>query len=413
MIEQFYEHPYALRHLRSGATGLHMDAYAGHIADTGFTHHTSREKLRGAAHLGHWLDKQGLNLACLDEAVLERFFAHFSGCTCVRRNKGSYRNYYAAARCFLAWAREVGAVQTPAPVPPPIPPLIAQFERWMLQHRNVSPVTLQDCYRLPLRRFLDAVGDDPSTWNAGAIRRFIIERARCTGPSSAKKAVTAVRMLLRYAAMMGRSSPNLVDAPPKIAHWRLGALPAFVPPEDVQRIIDATEPTTRQGRRDRAMLLLMARLALRAGDVAALTLSDIDWEDATVTVTGKARQACRLPLPQDVGDAILEWLVDGRPEHDDDHVFLTLRAPVRPLDHSAPSAMAARVTKRAGVNVPTTGSHVLRHSTATALLNEGMSLPGIGALLRHSNLDTTTVYAKVDVGLLSSLARPWPMEVTP
>ena len=413
MIEQFYKQSYALRHLRSGATGPHMDAYASHVAATGFTHHTSREKLRGAAHLGHWLDKQGLDLAFLDEDVLEDFFAHFSGCTCVRKNKGDYRNYYAAARCFLAWAREVGAVKTAAPEPPPVPPLIAQFEGWMLLHRNVSPVTLHDCYRLQLRRFLDAVGDDPSTWDAGGIRQFIIERARCTGPSSAKKAVAAVRMLLRHLAITGRCSPYLVDATPKIAYWRLSALPTFVAPEDIQRIINAADPNTRQGRRDRAMLLLMARLAMRAGDVAALTLSDIDWADATVTVKGKARHASRLPLPQDVGEAILAWLVDGRPEHDDDHVFLTLRAPVRPLDHSAPSAMAARLTKRAGVNVPISGSHVLRHSAATALLNQGMSLPAIGALLRHGNLDTTMVYAKVDVSLLSRVARPWPTEVTP
>ncbi len=411
MIEQFYEHPNALRHLRSGATGPHMDAYARHVAATGFTHNTSREKLRGAAHLGHWLDKQGLDLAGLDEDGLERFFAHFSGCTCVRKNKGDFKNHYPAARCFLAWAREKDVVTTSAPEPPPVPALVVQFELWMLRHRNVVTATLHDCYRLPLRRFLDAVGDDPSTWDAGGVRRFIIEQAGRTGPSCAKNVVTAVRMFLRYVAVTGRCSPNLVDATPTIAHWRLGALPAFISSEDVQRIIDAADPTTRSGRRDRAMLLLMARLGLRAGDVAALAMSDIDWEDATVAVKGKARRTCRLPLPQDVGDAILAWLENGRPRHDSDYVFLTLYAPVRPLDHSAPSAMAARAAKRAGV--PVTGSHVLRHSAATTLLNQGTSLPAIGALLRHAILDTTKVYAKVDVGLLSSVARPWPTEVTP
>jgi site-specific recombinase XerD len=220
-------------------------------------------------------------------------------------------------------------------------------------------------------------------------------------------------MLLRFLAITGRCPPELVDAPPTIARWRLSSLPAFISQEDVQRILDAPDTSTHTGLRDRAMLLLMARLGLRASDVAAMRLVDIDWHGATITVTGKGRRESKLPLPQDVGDAILAWLSDGRPDSDDDHVFLTVRAPFRALNHSTPSAVAARTAARAEVALPRAGSHVLRHSAATGLLAEGMSLPAIGVLLRHASLDTTGIYAKVDQGLLGGIARPWPAEVSP
>jgi integrase len=410
MIEQFFKHPDTVRHLRSGATGSHMDAYAKHVAETGFANNTARGKLRGVAHLGHWMVNEGL--ADLDEGVLRRFSEHLNVCTCDSGDRGWLRDQGAATREFLSWARSVDLVQTVPPPSPPIPPLIEEFEAWMMHHRNVMPCTLHDAYRLPLRRLVDALGEEPSAWNTAGIRRFIMGLAATGGRNVAKNAVTPVRMLLRYLAIMGRCPPDLVYAPPTIAKWRLGVLPAFISPDEVQRIIDATDISTRSGLRDRAMLLLMARLGLRAGDVITLRLGHVDWKDATITVAGKSRGESKLPLPQDVGDAILAWLADGRPEHEGDHVFLTVYAPFRPLNHSTASTMVARVAKRAGVDLPRAGSHVLRHSAATALLGEGMSLPAIGALLRHASLNTTAIYAKVDMGLLSGIARPWPMEVT-
>jgi len=413
MIEHFYEHPYTLRYLRSGVTGPRMDDYAEHLVVTGFTYHTGRGKLRGAAHLGHWMVGEDHALVDMDEEVLDRFFGHFECCTCVRKNKGGFAEHYSAARCFLAWARAAELVLTAPPSPPQVPPLIAEFESWMAQHRNVKFSTLHDLYRLPLRRFLYDLGDDPSAWDSTGIRRFILAQAATAGRGVAKNAVTPIRMLLRYLTIMGRCPPELVHAPPTIARWRLSSLPTFISQDDVQRIIDAPDIDTRAGVRDRAMLLLMARLGLRAGDVSAMRLSDIDWQDATLTVSGKGRREVKLPLPQDVGDAILAWLERGRLESEDDHVFLTVRAPFRSLNHSTPSCMAARAAAKAGVKLHRAGSHVLRHSAAVGLLAEGVSLPAIGALLRHASLETTAIYAKVDEDLLSGVARPWPLEVSP
>jgi site-specific recombinase XerD len=411
MIEKFFEHPYTLRYLRGGATGGCVDAFASMLVKSGYARQTGRHLLRGVAHLGHWLAVRRIPLASLDEAALDAFFVHVRRCRCVRRHKGLMGYCGWGARRFLPWARERGLVETPPPVEE-LPPLIVEFEAWMIHHRNVAPVSLHHCYRRHLRRFLEAVGDDPGRFDAAGIRRFILAQAQRTGRSCAKLAVTAVRMLLRFLVVSGRCGPELVDAVPTLAHWKLAALPSYIARDSVEKIVESCDRSSDAGRRDRAMLLLMARLGLRACEVAGLRLGDIDWEAATVTVRGKSRRATRMPLPQDVGDAMIASLAGGPRAGDDDHVFRRLKAPRRALSPSAVGLVAVRAAERAGVSTPRAGSHVLRHSVATALLGEGVSLPAIGALLRHRSLQSTAVYAKVDVGLLDTVVQPWPEEVS-
>jgi integrase len=178
--------------------------------------------------------------------------------------------------------------------------------------------------------------------------------------------------------------------------------------EAVQWIIDACGPDRPDGARDRAILLLLARLGLRGGDIVQMRLIDIEWTDARVRVVGKGRREARLPLPQEVGDAILAYLRDRHPVVACDRVFLRSRAPWRPLAQSScVSAIVRRAMVRAGVSAPTRGAHLLRHSAATAMLREGISLPSIGVVLRHRSVETTAHYAKVDVELLHSVAQPW------
>lgn len=414
MVEQFFEHPYTVRYLRGGATGPHIDGFAAALQQQGFKRGVARSLLRGVAHLGHWMDRRHLALVDLDEEVLKVFRRHLSRCRCVRRNKGRLEYCRSGSRKFLGWARAQGLV--PAAGHEPVPPLIQSFEKWMRKHRNVASSTLGN-YRLQLRRFVATVGDDPGRYDATAIRAFILVQSQRTGPSCAKSAVTSVRMLLRYLTLTGQCAPELIGAVPTIAHWKLGPLPRYLPPEFVDRMVASCDPVTVAGRRDRAVLLLIARLGLRAGEVAALRLADIDWSAATIVVFGKNRCETRLPLPQDAGDAVLLWLTDGRPACDDDHVFITARTPIGAISRPAVGGIVARaaerVAKHTGATVPRVGAHVLRHSCATTLLREGTSLPVIGALLRHRSLETTTLYAKVDVDLLGEIARPWPEEVSP
>jgi len=412
MIDDFFEHPYTLRYLRGGVTGPHIDAFAVALAEQGFTIGRARGLLRGVAHLGRWLQKRRTPLAALDEGVVEVFRAHLSRCRCGRRNKG--RLYYcrSGSNRFLTWAREHHLVSAPMPADP-VPSLIQDFEAWMLRHRNVAPSTLTVAYRLHLRRFLAAVGDDPDRFTAAGIRAFVLAQSQRREFSRAKHAVTAVRMLLRHLVVAGRCAPELVDAVPAVAHWRLEALPRYLSRDIVDQIVASCDPATARGRRDRAVLLLLARLGLRAGDVAALRLGDLDWSGATVTVSGKARREVRLPLPQEVGDAILNWLSGGRADRDDAHVFFGLRAPIGPLTRSSVARIVASAAKRTDATMARVGTHMLRRCAATAWLREGMSLPAIGALLRHRSPETTAIYAKVDTDLLSTVARPWPGEVSP
>ena len=165
------------------------------------------------------------------------------------------------------------------------------------------------------------------------------------------------------------------------------------------------------GVRDHAVLLLLSRLGLRAGDVAGLLLNDIDWPSGTLCVTGKNRRECRLPLPQDAGDAVLAYL-QQRPRIRDTHLFLTAVAPVRGMTYQTVGQIVTRALRRVGIEMPRYGAHVLRHSAATGMLREGMSLSSIGVVLRHASIETTAVYAKVDVPRLRAIARPWPEVAT-
>jgi len=182
----------------------------------------------------------------------------------------------------------------------------------------------------------------------------------------------------------------------------------YVSADAVQRIIDACDATRPEGARDRAILLLLARLGLRAGDIVGLELRDLDWAAARVRVVGKGRREARLPLPQEVGDAILAYLRARRAGVTCDRVFLRARAPWRPLaTSSCVSAIVKRAMVRAAVAAPTRGAHLLRHSAATAMLRDGISLPAIAVVLRHRSVETTAHYAKVDTELLRSVAQPW------
>jgi site-specific recombinase XerD len=216
-------------------------------------------------------------------------------------------------------------------------------------------------------------------------------------------------MFLRYLAVMGRCSPYLCDAIPTVAHWRQTTLPQFLPQEEVEKLVASCHPTIRAGLRDRAILLLLARLGLRARDIVNLRLSDIDWGSGSFRVAGKGRREASLPLSQEVGDALLAYIERDRPLVGHSQVFLTVRPPFRPFACSGTVAGAVkRAIDRAGVSAPTRGAHLLRHSAATAMLRDGASLTGIGIVLRHQSIETTTLYARVDKRLLQQIAQPWP-----
>jgi len=251
-------------------------------------------------------------------------------------------------------------------------------------------------------------------YDAELVRQMVLEAAHRNSRPQIKTITTALRGYLRFLSAQGACRAGLDQAIPVIPQWRLSALPRYLPPADVERLIGSCDLTKPHGIRDRAILLLLARLGLRAGDVFDLRLEDVAWEDGTLRVSGKARQAVRLPLPQDAGDALLQYLERVRPRVDDERIFLRSSAPYRAFSGSrAISDVVRLAVKRAGItNPPSHGAHLLRHSAATGMLRAGATLEAIGALLRHRSADTTAYYAKVDVPMLQRIAQPWPGAVS-
>ena len=345
----------------------------------------------------------------LDAQALQAFCHHLQDIQRLRYACGRYSHLFVGARYFVGFLEIGGFVEPAACVipPPPEPELLGAFRHWMHTHRGTAEATLNG-YRLTITALLQTLGDQPEQYQAQALRAFVLNRVGDKGIGRAKTVVTAVRMFLRFLIAIGRCAPGLEQALPTIAHWRLSSLPRYLPVESVEQVLASCNLTTAIGVRDRAVLLLLAHLGLRAGDVAALKWCDINWRDGTLCVMGKNRRQTRLPLPQEVGDAILNYIEHYRPRIASEYVFLTVTAPLKPASPQTISKIADRALHRADVDSPIYGAHVLRHSAATSMLRQGASLPSIGAVLRHASVETTAHYAKVDMDLLQGLARTWP-----
>jgi site-specific recombinase XerD len=313
---------------------------------------------------------------------------------------------------FLAEKDVVPASALPMPFPPrPIDDRISEFLDWLRHHRGIAESTI-GTYRYKLERLLPALGADPTVYDASLVRRVILEEAE-RHPSSIKLMTTPLRSYLKFLVMRGACQPGIEYAVPTIARWRLSTLPRYLPPAAIEKLIASCDLTARAGIRDRAILLLLARLGLRAGDILMMRLGDIDWEAGTLTVCGKGRREIRLPLPQDAGDALLVYLTERRPTVDCDRVFLRSQAPYRPFrDNCGIARVVEMALERAGItDAPSRGAHLLRHSAATAWLRNGATLDAIGAVLRHQSVETTTLYAKVDIPTLQKVAQPWQGEL--
>jgi len=314
------------------------------------------------------------------------------------------------ARLFLTYLRDARIITLPS-VEPPVqePALLSAFCQWMRQQRGTSDVTLRT-YSIYIRELLRRFGEKPSRFDARRVRTFVLAKSRSCGWGAVKNCAKALRMFLRFLTAEGQCAVGLDAAIPTMAHWRLASLPRYLPPENVERLIASCDRDSAVGRRDRAILLLLARLGLRAGDIVHLRLSDIYWKEASIQLCGKGRRPTRLPLTQEVGQAILAYLQKGRPRTNADTLFIHCRAPYCAFGTpGAVSDIVGRAFRRAGVVRPRRGAaHLLRHSFATSMLRQGASLEDIAAILRHRSIETTQIYAKVDIPSLRQIAQPWP-----
>jgi len=411
MLSDFVVDHVAQERLRRGAAGIYLDAFADWLAERRYAGATIRSYIYAADRLMVWW-------TCADDRAaaspsIHRDLANYRAHLTARDHCGvrahERSNAHCGARRFLLFLEQGGFAPDSYSVHRPRTVLESRFRDWLLHHRGVKIITA-DGYGRVVDRLLVAVGTVPRLYTAAQLRAFVLSQSQGFSHSKADTTVTATRMFIRFLIVSGECPDNLQYAIPRVAGWRQASLPRYLEHADIERIIGNCEPTTALGARDRAILLLLARLGLRAGDVAGLCLSDIDWTNGRIRVSGKSQRSTWLPLPQDAGDAVLHYLGTARHAAGGDGVFLTTRAPYTPIITRQVSSTAERAILRAGVKAPSLGAHLFRHSAATAWLRQGLSLQAVGALLRHQDPDTTAIYAKVDVDLLRQIAMPWPVE---
>jgi site-specific recombinase XerD len=298
------------------------------------------------------------------------------------------------------------------PVRNPHQKITDEFRRYLLQERGLSRATLQN-YVPFVDQFLSERFRNQtlslSALRAADVTGFVQRHAHQFSPGRAKLLVTALRCFCRYLRHCGEIAVDLAACVPAVPNWSRSTLPKFLPSGAVQRVLNRCDRQTALGRRDYAILLLLARLGLRAGEVVALNLEDIDWEAGQMTIRGKGGRSAQMPLPADVGEAIAAYLRDGRPRCPSRRVFIRAKAPLEGFASSvAICFIVMQALRRAGVDSARKGAHLFRHTLACDLLRQGCSLDEIGELLRHQSPNTTAIYAKVDLAALHSLALPWP-----
>jgi site-specific recombinase XerD len=356
-------------------------------------------------HFNGWLESKGLAAQQIDSSTLERY-------VCCRRKSGKLQKGDQAALGRLWRMLRPGEVGTPSSPPSACQRVLRQFQDYLRQERGLAEATIT-CYTPVVRAFLaecfpTAIPDFHQLC-ASTIAEFVQRHAERTTTKHATNAVSALRSFLRHLLHRGAIDTDLAACVPTIATWSLSNVPKFLAAEQIQRVLNSCDRNTAIGKRNYAILLLLARLGLRAGEVVTLTLDDLDWGAGLITLRAKGKRVTQMPLPVEVGAAMADYLRQARPHCSCRRVFIRKNAPWVGFANSvAICSLVDRALKRAGVESAYRGSHLFRHSLATQMLKQGASLPEIGDLLRHRRPDTTAIYAKVDLTSLRSIALPWP-----
>ena len=393
-----------------------LDAFLERLRIDGYTPQTIDRHRRGGASLIAWLHFSRIRLRDLDSDAYARFQKREFICTTpgvfYGQTTHSPQGYNEREiRNFLEHLAVIGRIAPlePAPEEEALPELLERFSVWLERHRGIRAKSIRRHIFL-IAATLPALGDDPTAYDAALIRRVLFEAIEHRTADYAKALTATMRMYLRFLVSEGCIKAALVEAVPTVPRWRLSALPRYIPADDIERAI-ASCGDSPVGVRDRAILLLLARLALRARDIADLCLGDIDWERAEIRVSGKSRRETVLPLPQDAGDALHAYIATVRPRTNEEKIFFCTNAPCRPFPCSDNVSDVARAAlDRAGITTLANkgrGAHVFRHSQATELLRSGATLDVIQSLLRHASRDTTLIYAKTDAVMLQEIAQPW------
>jgi site-specific recombinase XerD len=392
---------------QDGPLGQYVESYDAEMRGEGYARHTRELQTRLVADFGCWLAKRGIPA----QNITAKLFRPYLRARARRRRPT--RNDLSALQRLLELLRRLGVVAAPqSPVATPAERLQSEFRLYLRQERALAATT-QVAYTAFVSDFLaEHFGAGPvnlSRLCAADITRFVRRRAGTIQSKRIQLMTTALRSFLRFVRYRGDIDKNLAACIPAVANWKQSTLPRALPPDQIEQVLNSVDRKTAMGRRDYAILLILARLGLRAGEIRALTLEDLDWKEGLITVRGKAGRFSQLPLPKDVGAAIADYLRYGRVTTNSRCVFLRAKAPAGGFQgQSGVGSMVRHALKRAGIDSPRKGAHQFRHALACQMLKQGASLSEIGELLRHRSPQTTAIYAKVDLDSLASLALSWP-----
>lgn len=410
-MDRFFKDVRTIKRMNQGPLGRYIRLYADQLHAQGFRRPSARRKLQLAADFCRWLN--GKKIAATQ--LLARHVGHYFQSR-KRSGLGLQLGDRPAVVGFLKLWREQRVIQEHPHLPPlrPCQKVLREYDLYLQKERSLSPAT-RIGYAPFVRQFLvSRFGRgrvDLSTLKAPEVLKFVQRRAAQLKNKRALLMTTALRSFLRFARYRGDITLDLAACVPSVASWSLSTIPKALPSAQVDQVLAHTRQlSTAVGRRDYAILLLLARLGLRGGEVCHLVLEDIDWENSRIAIRGKGDRVAHLPMPADVGKAIAAYLKHDRPRVPGNRrLFLRVRAPLAGFKgQGSVGSVVKHALQRAKIESPRKGAHQFRHSLASTMLQQGSSLSEIGELLRHRSPDTTAIYAKVDLRSLRSLALPWP-----
>ena len=391
--------------LTRGPLAVHLKVYAQELYDQGYAVQTAQLQLRMLGNFNRWLQSNCLIADEIDSSTVERYRRF-------RIKAGRLRTGDTAALARMLRILRPSQVEMPSSPPIARQTVLWEFQHYLRQERGLAERSIT-CYTPVVRAFLAECFPteipDFHQLCASDIAGFVKRQAERITAKYVTLVGTALRSFLRHLLHRGAIRTDLAACVPAIATWSLSSVPKFLPAEQIQRVLDSCDRDTATGKRNYAILLLLARLGLRGGEVAALRLDDIDWEAGLITIRGKGKRVVQMPLPVEVGTAMADYLRQARPDCSSRSVFIRRKAPLVGFANSiAICSLVDRALEKAGVESIHRGAHLFRHSLATQMLKQGASLCEIGDLLRHRRPDTTAIYAKVDIVSLRSIALPWP-----
>jgi integrase/recombinase XerD len=408
MLKEFLDRLAADKRSRDNPLVPHLSPFAASLVEDGYAEATTQTKLWLLSDFGQWMARRGLSVMEFDEELVDRFISN-------RRRKGRlHRGNGETLRQFLDHLRGRNIAPCPQPVPDdsPLAEILNRYEKHLRSERGLATATIVNYLPLARKFLVERFPKGPLLLRevrSSDISAFVLRHVPTMGRRRAQLMSTAFRSFFRFLFQNGELQANLAAAVPAVADWRLSTVPKYLSPEEVDRVLGSCDRQTATGRRDYAILVLLARLGLRAGEVVALQLDDIDWRASEVLVRGKGLLHDRMPLPVDVGEALTSYLRMDRPICKTRRVFVCMKAPRSGFAGPATlTTIVRRALDRADLHPAMRGAHVLRHSLATRMLRSGASMPEIGEILRHRNANTTEIYAKLDFDGLRSLAHPWP-----